>query len=57
MQKNRRKAGFFMKEAASTESGSYLAASTMYWMAALKSASEAVEPPLGGMAPTPWVAF
>ena len=29
----------------------------MYWMAALKSASEAVEPPLGGMAPMPCVAF
>lgn len=39
------------------EGGFYFAASTMYWMAALKSASDAVEPPLGGMAPTPLVAF
>ena len=35
----------------------YLAASTMYWIAALKSASDAAEPPLGGMAPMPLVAF
>ncbi len=29
----------------------------MYWMAALSSSSEACEPPRGGMAPTPEMAF